>query len=175
MAKPSDYVVGIDIGSSKVGVLIGQDDDQGNVEVVGRGVAAHKGTRKGNIVNVEATVEALKQATEEAEVMAGMEVSRAYVGIAGSDIRSVNSRGMVSVARQGQGEATPSGHRSRVLEAAQSAALPSDREILHAIPQEFIVDDQGGISDPVGHARQPAGGRGAPGDRRTSTRSQDAV
>jgi cell division protein FtsA len=141
-------VVGIDIGSSKVGVLIGQDDGTGGIEVVGRGGARNRGTRKGNIVNVEATVEALKQATEEAEVMAGMEVSRAYIGIAGSDIRSVNSRGMVSVARKDK-EITRQ-DIDRVLEAAQSAALPSDREVLHAIPQEFIVDEQGGIADPLG-------------------------
>lgn len=148
MAKTSEYVVGIDIGSSKVGVLIGQDDGQGSVEVVGRGVANNRGTRKGNIVNVEATVEALKQATEEAEVMAGMEVSRAYVGIAGSDVRSVNSRGMVSVARRDK-EITRQ-DIERVLEAAQSAALPSDREVLHAVPQEFVIDEQGGIADPLG-------------------------
>lgn len=148
MAKPSEYIVGIDIGSSKVGVLIGQDDGHGGVEVVGRGVATNRGTRKGNIVNVEATVEALRQAAEEAEVMAGMEISQAYVGIAGSDIRSVNSRGMVSVARKDK--EISRADIERVLEAAQSAALPSDREVLHAIPQEFIIDEQGGISDPLG-------------------------
>ncbi len=148
MGKPNEYVVGIDIGSSKVGVLIGQDDGQGGLEVVGRGGAKNRGTRKGNIVNVEATVEALKQATEEAEVMAGMEVSQAYVGIAGSDVRSVNSRGMVSVHRKDK-EITRH-DIDRVLEAAQSAALPSDREVLHAIPQEFIIDEQGGITDPLG-------------------------
>jgi len=148
MPKPNDYVVGIDIGSSKVGVLIGQPDEQGGVEVVGRGLATNRGTRKGNIVNVEATVEALKEASEEAEVMAGVEISQAYVGIAGSDIRSVNSRGMVSVARKDREISRQD--IERVLEAAQSAALPSDREVLHAIPQEFILDEQGGIADPLG-------------------------
>ena len=116
--------------------------------MVGKGLAPNRGTRKGNIVNVEATVEALKQASEEAEVMAGVEISRAYVGVAGADIRSVNSRGMVSVSRKDR-EITRQDIQ-RVLEAAQSAALPSDREILHAIPQEFIVDEQGGIDDPLG-------------------------
>ena len=130
MPKPNEYVVGIDIGSSKVGVLIGQPDEQGGVEVVGRGLATNRGTRKGNIVNVEATVEALKQATDEAEVMAGVEISQAYVGVAGSDIRSVNSRGMVSVARKDREISRQD--INRVLEAAQSAALPSDREVLHA-------------------------------------------
>lgn len=149
MAKVrQQYFVGIDIGSSKVGVLVGQRNDQGSLEVVGRGQAENRGTRKGNVVNVEATVEALKQAVEEAEVMAGVEISRAYVGIAGADIKSVNARGMVSVARKDR-EITQQDIK-RVLEAAQSAALPSDREILHAIPQEFLVDEQGGISDPLG-------------------------
>ena len=93
---------------------------------------------------------ALRRATEEAEMMAGYEVESAYVGIAGSDIRSVNSRSMVSVARKDQDREISRQDIERVLEAAQSAALPSDREIIHAIPQEFIVDEQGGIADPLG-------------------------
>ncbi|MEM7355339.1 MAG: cell division protein FtsA [Acidobacteriota bacterium] len=148
MSNLDDYLVGIDIGSSKIGVLIGHRDEAGALEVVGKGLAPNRGTRRGNIVNVEQTVEALKQATEEAEVMAGVEISRSYVGIAGSDIRSVNSRGMVSVTRRDR-EITRQDIQ-RVLEAAQSAALPSDREVLHTIPQEFLVDEQGGIVDPLG-------------------------
>lgn len=148
MPKVDDYLVGIDIGSSKVGVLIGKRDGEGGVEVVGKGEAPNRGTRRGNIVNVEQTVEALKTATEEAEMMAGIEISRAYVGIAGPDIRSVNSRGMVSVARRDR-EISRTDIR-RVLEAAQSAALPSDREILHTIPQDFVVDEQPGITEPLG-------------------------
>ena len=148
MPNVDDYLVGIDIGSSKVGVLIGHRDPERGPEVVGRGLAPNRGTRRGNIVNVEQTVEALKQASEEAEVMAGVEISRAYVGLAGSDIRSVNSRGMVSVARRDR-EITRQDIR-RVLEAARAAALPSDREVLHTIPQEFFVDEQGGIADPLG-------------------------
>ncbi|HSL81850.1 MAG TPA: cell division protein FtsA [Thermoanaerobaculia bacterium] len=148
MARPDEYFVAIDVGSSKVGVLIGQRDGAGAMEVVGKGMAPNRGTRRGNVVNVEATVEALRQATEEAEVMAGVEVARAWVGIAGSDLRNVNSRGMVTVSRKDR-EITRQ-DIERVLEAAQSAALPSDREILHAIPQEFLVDEQGGIQDPLG-------------------------
>lgn len=148
MAKVEDYVVGIDVGSSKVVVLIGKRDDKGGVEVAGRGHAPNRGTRRGNIVNIEAAVEALKVASEEAEVMAGVEISRAYVGVAGADLRNVNSRGMVSVARRDR-EITRTDIQ-RALDAAQSAALPSDREILHAIPQEFVVDEQGGIADPLG-------------------------
>lgn len=147
MPKQDEPLVGIDIGSSKVGVLIGQRDGD-SIEVVGKGMAPNRGTRRGNIVNVEQTVEALRAATDEAEVMAGVDISRAYVGIAGSDIRSVNSRAIVSVARKDREITRQDIHR--VLEAAQGAALPSDREILHAIPQEFVVDEQGGIADPLG-------------------------
>ncbi len=148
MPKPNSQTVVIDIGSSKVGVLIGQVNEHGFMEVVGKGHAPNRGTRKGHVVNVEATVEALKKATEEAEVMAGVEVEQAYVGIAGTDTRCVNSRGMVSVARKNLEINRLDIERS--LEAAQAAALPSDREILHAIPREFIVDEQGGIADPIG-------------------------
>ncbi len=149
MTKPDHYLVGIDIGSSKVGVLIGQRDQAGGVEVVGKGLAPNRGTRRGSIVNVEQTVDALKQASEEAEVMAGIEIERAYVGIASADIRSVNARAVVSVARRDR-EITPQDVKRAIEAATQTPALPSDREILHAIPQEFIVDEQGGIAEPVG-------------------------
>lgn len=148
MPKPNNNVVGIDIGSSKVNVLIGRPDATGKLEVVGKGTTQNRGARRGSIVNVEAAVEALKIATEEAEMMAGIEISEAYVGTAGGDIRSVNSRGMVTVKRKDR-EVTRQ-DIERVLEAAQSAALPTDREILQAIPQEFILDEQGGIIDPLG-------------------------
>ena len=148
MPKPENYVVGIDIGSSKVNVLIGHEDPDGKLEVVGKGTTQNRGARRGSIVNVEAAVEALKAATEEAEVMAGIEISEAYVGTASGDVRSLNSRGMVTVKRKDR-EVTRQ-DIERVLEAAQSAALPADREILQAIPQEFVLDDQGGITDPLG-------------------------
>lgn len=148
MPKPEPYVVAVDIGSSKVAVLIGKRDANGAVEVAGKGSAPHRGTRRGNIVSVEATVEALKAASEEAEVMAGMEISRAYVGVAGPDIRSVNVRGMVTVSRKDR-EITEA-DIGRALDAARSAALPSDREIVQALPQEFVVDEQPGINDPKG-------------------------
>ncbi|MEM8962791.1 MAG: cell division protein FtsA [Acidobacteriota bacterium] len=143
-----EYLVGLDIGSSNVRVLIAHKGEDRKLEVVGKGQAPNKGCRRGNIVNVEATVEALKAASEEAEVMAGIEIARAWVGIAGSDLRGVNARSMVTVSRRDR-EITV-GDVRRVMEAARSAALPSDREILHAVPQEFIVDEQGGIAEPVG-------------------------
>jgi len=148
MAKAEEYFVGIDVGSSKVAVLIARRDAKGGLEVAGRGQAPNRGTRRGNIVNLEATVEALKVASEEAEVMAGVEIARAWVGIAGADVRAINVRGIVSVTRKdreiGKTEI------QRAIDAAQSAALPSDREIVHALPQEFVVDEQTGISDPIG-------------------------
>ncbi len=148
MAKADDYVVGIDIGSSKVLVLIARRDGRGGLEIAGRGQAPNRGTRRGSIVNLEATLEALKAATEEAEVMAGTEISRAYVGVAGADVRCMNVRGKIDISRKDR-EITKSDVQ-RVLEAAQAAPIPSEREILHAVPQEFIVDEQGGIADPVG-------------------------
>lgn len=148
MPKPDRCLVGIDIGSSKIGVLIGKRDLDGEIEIIGQGEATNRGTRRGNVVNVEVAVESLRQAVEEAEMMAGHEIESAYVGVGGFDIRSFNSRGMVAVTRKDR--EIRSADIDRVLEAAQSAALPSDREILHAIPQEFIVDDQGGIVEPQG-------------------------
>jgi cell division protein FtsA len=148
MAKADDYVVGIDIGSSKVLVLIARRDGRGGLEIAGRGQAPNRGTRRGSIVNLEATLEALKAATEEAEVMAGTEIGRAYVGVAGADVRCVNVRGKIDIARKDR-EITKADIQ-RVLEVAQAAPIPSEREILHAVAQEFIVDEQGGIADPVG-------------------------
>lgn len=148
MARQENYLVGIDVGSSNVRVLIAAKDEEGRLEVVGKGSAPNRGCRRGNVVNVEASVEALKAAVEESEVMAGVEVGAAYVGVAGSDLRGVNARAVVSIARRDR--EIQKGDVKRVLDAAQSAALPNEREILHAIPQEFLVDDQGGIADPVG-------------------------
>lgn len=148
MGKADEYVVGIDIGSSKVLVLMARRDGKGGLEIAGRGQAPNRGTRRGSIINPEATVEALKAASEEAEVMAGVDISRAYVGVAGADVRSVNVRGRIDIARRDR-EITRADVQ-RVLEVAQAAPIPNEREILHAVPQEFIVDEQGGIADPVG-------------------------
>ena len=149
MAKTEPYFVGIDIGSSKVGVLIGQRDDKGGIEVVGKGLAPNRGTRKGNIVNVEATVEALKQASEEAEVMAGRrDLPRLRRRRRGRHPQRQLARHGLGVA-QGPRDHAP-GHPARARGGAVGRRCPSDREILHAIPQEFIVDEQGGIDDPLG-------------------------
>ncbi len=141
-------LVAIDVGSSKVHVLIGQANGE-EIEILGVGKAANLGTRRGNIVNIEVAVQAVKLASEEAEVMAGCEIESAYVGVAGVDIRCVNSRASMQIGQRRDREITRR-DIDKVLEAAQSAALPSDRVVLHAIPQEFEVNEQGGISDPIG-------------------------
>src|SRR5262245_45451835 len=106
MAKPENFLVACDIGTSKICVLIGEQSPSGSLDVIGKGSAANRGTRKGNIVNVDATIEAIKRAAEEAEIMAGVQIARAWVGVSGSNVRSFNSRGVVAVAGR-EREITP--------------------------------------------------------------------
>ncbi len=151
MPRADTPLVAIDIGSAKVAVLIlerGEAEAETTLEVVGVGKAPNRGTLKGHIVNVEATVSALTRATEEAETMAGTEIARAFVGVGGSDLRSRNSHGTSNLDRGDRGIAAAD--IDLVLNAARGVPLPADREILHAIPQEFAVDDHGGIADPLG-------------------------
>src|SRR6476661_9254294 len=98
MAKPENFLVACDIGTTKICVLIGEQNANGTLDVIGKGAASNRGTRKGNIVNVDATIEAIKRAAEEAEIMAGVQIARAWVGVSGSNVRSFNSRGVVAVA-----------------------------------------------------------------------------
>ncbi len=142
-------LVAIDVGSSKVHVLIGESVGEDEVKVLGVGRAANLATRRGSIVNVEVAVQAIKLATEEAEIMAGCEIESAYVGTAGVDIRCINSRSSMQLGQRRDREITAKDTR-RVVEAAKSPAIPSDRVVLHAIPQEFEVNEQSGIADPVG-------------------------
>ena len=123
-------------------------DGEPGLKVVGVGKAPNRGTLKGHIVNVDATVNSLRRATEEAEAMAGTEISRAFVGVGGSDLRSANSHGTAYIDGSYRGIARAD--IDLVLNAARDVPLPPDREILHAIPQEFAVDDHGGIADPQG-------------------------
>jgi cell division protein FtsA len=148
MGRIERYVVGLDIGTSKICCVVGEITSGGSVRVVGLGCAPSKGLRKGVVVNLDATVEAVRAATEEAELMAGVHVEQATVGIAGGHIRSFNSRGVVAVA----GKERTVSHEDvrRVLDAARAVSIPQDREILHVLPQEFVLDDQGGIASPIG-------------------------
>jgi cell division protein FtsA len=142
------YVVALDIGTSKVCALVGEITDRGQLEIIGKGTSPMKGTRRGNIINLDQAVEAVKKAVDEAEVMAGVQIESAYVGVSGDHIRSVNSRGVVSV--MGKHKEIGADDIDRVIEASKSINVPAELELLHVIPREFVVDGQDGIHDPVG-------------------------
>lgn len=148
MSKPENFLVACDIGTSKICVLIGEQSPAGTVDVIGKGSSANRGTRKGNIVNVDATIEAIKRAAEEAEIMAGVQIARAWVGVSGSNIRSFNSRGVVAVA--GKDREISREDVARVIDAARGVQIPQDHEVIHVVPREFAVDGQDGVADPVG-------------------------
>ncbi len=142
------YIVALDIGTSKVCALVAEISDRGQLEIIGKGVSPMKGTRRGNIINLDQAVEAVKKAVDEAEVMAGLQIESVYVGVAGDHIRSVNSRGVVSV--MGKHKEIAREDIDRVIEASKSINVPSELEVLHVIPREFVVDGQDGIHDPLG-------------------------
>jgi len=147
MARKSPLVIGLDVGTYKIGVIVAEVAE-GGVEVVGIGTAASRGLRKGVVVNIEKTVEAIRRAVEEAELMAACEIRSVIAGSAGSHIKGFNSHGVVAV----RNREVASGDVERVVDAARAVALPTDQEVLHVLPQEFIVDDQDGIREPVGMA-----------------------
>jgi cell division protein FtsA len=142
------YVVALDIGTSKVCALIGEIGERGQLEIIGKGTAPMKGTRRGNIINLDQAVEAVKKAVDEAEVMAGLQVEAVYAGVSGDHIRSVNSRGVVSV--MSKHKEIGRDDIDRVIEASKSINVPAELELLHVIPREFVVDGQDGIHDPLG-------------------------
>lgn len=148
MPRTEEYVVALDIGTSKVCVLVGEANERGQLEIIGKGTAPMKGTRRGNIVNLDQAIDAVKKAVDEAEVMAGVQIDSAYVGVSGDHIRSVNSRGVVSV--MGRHREISREDIDRVIEASRSINVPGELEILHVIPREFVVDGQDGIHDPLG-------------------------
>lgn len=145
--KP-ETIVGLDIGTTAVRAIVGERTEDGLVEIIGVGQAPSEGMRKGVVVNLEAVSRSIARAVEEAELMAGVEVRSVYCGIAGTHIRGLNSRGVIAVGRQ-EGEITPA-DVDRVIDAARAVSIPADREVIHVIPQEYIVDEQDGIKDPVG-------------------------
>lgn len=148
MAKKEDYLVAIDIGTSKVCVLVGEQTERGTLEITGKGTAPMRGTRRGNIINLDHAIDSLKKAVDEAEVMAGVQIETAVVGVSGDHIRSLNSRGVVSV--MGRNKEVSRDDVERVIEASKSINVPSELELLHVIPREFVLDGQNGIHDPVG-------------------------
>jgi cell division protein FtsA len=142
------YIVALDIGTSKVCALVAEISARGQLEIIGKGTSPMKGTRRGNIINLDQAVDAVKKAVDEAEVMAGLQIESVYVGVAGDHIRSVNSRGVVSV--MGRHKEIGREDIDRVIEASKSINVPSELELLHVIPREFVVDGQDGIHDPLG-------------------------
>jgi len=141
-----NLIVGLDIGTSKVVALVGEVKGDGGIEVIGLGSHPSRGLKKGVVVNIESTVQAIQRAVEEAELMAGCQIRSVLCGISGSHIRSLNSHGIVGVKDQ---EVTPL-DVERVIDAARAVAIPADQKILHILPQEYIVDEQDGIKEPVG-------------------------
>ena len=147
MAKRDHIVVGLDIGTTKICAIVAEVTEDGTVNVVGVGSSPSRGLRKGVVVNIESTVESIKKAVEEAELMAAVQINSVYTGIAGSHIAGENSRGVVALKKQ---EVTRLDVQRAVDTARSVAVLPSDRRILHVLPREFMVDDQDGIREPLG-------------------------
>lgn len=144
-APKKDFVVGLDIGTTKICAIVGELTESG-IDIVGIGSHPSTGLRKGVVINIESTVESIRKAVEEAELMAGCKITSVYAGIAGGHIKSFNSHGIVAVKHK---EITQE-DVNRVLDAARAVAIPMDREVLHVVPQEYIIDDQDGIKEPVG-------------------------
>ena len=143
-----ELMTGLDIGTTKIGVIIAEIEDNSQPKVIGVGTSPSDGLRKGVVVNLEKTVRSIENAIEQAEQMAGVKVDQVYIGIAGDHIRSYNGRGVVAVA--GLDNEISEDDVRRAIDAAKAVVMPIDREIIHIIPQEFIVDDQRGIKDPLG-------------------------
>jgi len=140
-----ELIVGLDIGTTKICAVVGEVSGDG-INIIGIGTHPSVGLRKGVVVNIEATVESIQKAIEEAELMAGCEISSVYAGIAGGHITGFNSHGIIAV----KGPEITQSDVDRVIEAARAVAIPMDREVIHVLPQEFIVDDEPGIQNPVG-------------------------
>ena len=145
MAKPGDIIVGLDIGTTKICAIVGEVGVEG-VDVTGVGEAKSKGLRKGVVVNIESTVASIREAVEKAGNMAGVEIATVYAGIAGAHVQGINSHGIVSIANHEVKQEDV----ARVLEQARHISLPLDRQVIHALPQDYIVDHQDGVREPVG-------------------------
>ncbi|MEE8423815.1 MAG: cell division protein FtsA [Thermodesulfobacteriota bacterium] len=143
--KENNMVVGLDIGTTKICAIVGEKVND-RVEIVGVGTSVSKGLRKGVVVNIDSTVQSIKKAIEDAELMAGCEISSVYAGISGRHIKGFNSHGVVAVKEKEVKE----GDLKRVIDAAKAVPLPLDREVLHVLPQEYIIDEQDGVQEPLG-------------------------
>ena len=145
MAKREELIVGLDIGTTKIAAIVGEVSEEG-IDIIGIGTHPSRGLRKGVVTHIDNTVASIRRAVEEAELMAGCEISSVYAGIAGGHIRGFNSHGIVAV-KDGEVRRTDIG---RVIDAAKAVAIPMDREIVHVLPQDFVVDGQDGIKEPLG-------------------------
>lgn len=141
-----NLIVGLDIGTSKVVAIVGEITSDDDVDIIGLGSSRSRGLKKGVVVNIESTVQSIQRAVEEAELMAGCEIHSVYAGIAGSHIRSLNSHGIVAI----RDNEVALGDVDRVIDAARAVAIPADQKILHILPQEFVIDNQEGVKEPVG-------------------------
>jgi len=145
-AASDNMIVGLDIGTSKVVAIVGEIVDDGSLNIIGIGSHRSRGLKKGTVVNIESTVESIQHAIAEAEMMAGCQIHSVYAGIAGSHIRSMNSHGIVAI-RDGEVERADI---ERVIDAAQAVAIPADQKVLHILPQEYLIDAQEGVKEPLG-------------------------
>jgi cell division protein FtsA len=148
MAKREErkLLVGLDIGTSKVVTIVGELSSENAIEVIGIGSHPSRGLKRGVVVNIESTVQSIQRAIEEAELMSGCEINTVYAGIAGSHVRSLNSHGIVAI----RDKEVSSGDVDRVIDAARAVAIPADQKVLHVLPQEFLIDSQEGIREPIG-------------------------
>jgi len=144
-AKRDNLIVGLDIGTTKICAIVGNVTED-LIEIVGIGTSPSSGLRKGVVINIESTVAAIRKAIDEAELMAGCEIKSVYAGIAGGHIRGINSQGVIAIKNR---EVSQEDVR-RVIDAAKAIAIPMDREVIHILPQEFIIDEQDGIREPLG-------------------------
>jgi cell division protein FtsA len=147
LQKQENIIVGLDIGTTKICTVVGELSGS-DINIIGIGTHPSIGLRKGVVVNIESTVESIKKAVEEAELMAGCEISSVYAGIAGGHITGFNSRGIVAI----KGQEIAQNDVDRVIDAARAVAIPMDREVIHVLPQEYMVDDEPGIQNPIGMA-----------------------
>jgi cell division protein FtsA len=145
-AASDNMIVGLDIGTSKVVAIVGEIVDDGSLNIIGIGSHRSRGLKKGTVVNIESTVESIQHAIAEAEMMAGCQIHSVYAGIAGSHIRSMNSHGIVAIS-DGEVERADI---ERVIDAAQAVAIPADQKVLHILPQEYLIDAQEGVKEPLG-------------------------
>ena len=141
-----NLLVGLDIGTSKIACLVGELKDDDQIEIIGIGTHPSRGLKKAVVVDIESTVQSIQRAVEEAELMAGCEINSVYAGIAGSHVRSLNSHGITAIKEVEVSQADV----DRVIDAARAVAIPADQKILHILPQEFIIDNQEGIREPIG-------------------------